>query len=123
MIVEDGFNLNDEGLQTVKVVKALPRIFFKASLVNPISLSQNPQNQGARLGINRHSVPDLEMALVSEGEENKAFSSSAADRKVDPSSERTRWGRDFLLLKRLNACRKHSTVRSVTISTCDSTSE
>jgi len=55
---------------------------------SPMRLSQNPPNQGACFGINRHSVPDLESALVSEGEENKVFNSSAADRKVEPLSER-----------------------------------
>ena len=113
VIIENGFNLNNDGLEAVK---ALPRTFFKVSFVNPMSLSQNPPNQGARFGLKRHSVPDLESALASEGEDNKVFNSSAADRKFEPLSERTRRGRDFLLLKCLKACKKHSTIRSVTTS-------
>ena len=99
-------------------MNALPRTFFKTDFVNPISLSQKPPNQGARLGINFHSTPVLAKVSVSEGEENKAFNSAAAERKVEPLSDNTRRGKDLLLLKRRKACRKHSTVRSVTISRC-----
>jgi len=43
---------------------------------------------------------------------------SAHQQLTERLSERMRRGRDFLLLKCLKACRKHSTVRSVTISKC-----
>jgi len=115
VIIENGFNLYNKGLEAVKGCKCP---FFKTILVNPINLSQKPPNQGARLGINFHSTPDLERVFVSESEENKAFSCSAADRKVDALSKRTRCGRDFLQLKRRKACRKHSTERPVMISRC-----
>ena len=90
-------------------MKALPRTFFKTSLVNPINLSQKPPYQGALLGMNFHSTPVLAKVLVSKGEEKRAFNSSAADKNVEPLSERTKYGRDHLL---------HSTVRLVTISRC-----
>jgi len=68
--------------------------------------------------MNFHSTPLLAKVLVSEGEENKAANSSAADKKVEALSERTRHGKDRLPLKCLKANRKHSIVRSVTISRC-----
>jgi len=92
------------------MVNALPRTFFKASLVIPISLSQNPPNQGALLGMNFHSTPVLAKASVSVVEENRVVSSSEADRNVEALSERTRYGRDLLPPKYLKTCRKHSTV-------------
>ena len=55
---------------------------------------------------------------MSEGEENNAVNSSAADKNVEALSERMRRGKDRLPLKRLKANRKHSVVRSVTISRC-----
>ena len=117
-VIENCLNLNDNGLEAVKGCKCPTQDLLQGQLSQPNKPLPKPPNQGACFGMNLHSVPDLERALVSEGEENKALSSLAADRNVDPLSERTRRGRDFLLLKCLKACKKHSTVRSVMISRC-----
>jgi len=86
----------------------LPRTFFETILFMPISLSQNPPNQGALLGMNFHFTSLLAKLFISEGEENRAVNSSAADKNVETLSESTTHGKEHLPLKRLKANKKET---------------
>ena len=97
---------------------ALPKVFFRVNLVKPMRCSQKPPNHGARLGINFHSTPLCARAAANSVDVNSIFSSSAAAKKVEPLSDKSNLGRDLHPANLRNACRKHSTVRSLTISRC-----
>ena len=98
------------------VACVLPNIFLSVDFVRPMSLSQNPPNHGARFGMNFHSVPLRERDSDKSVDENKYLSSSAAAKYVDALSDSRSLGNDLRPANLQNACKKLSTVRSVTIS-------
>jgi len=68
---------------------------LRVDFVRPISLSQNPPNHGARLGINFHSTPLCDRLSKISVDENRCVSSSAAAKKVEPLSEISNLGSDL----------------------------
>ena len=61
-------------------------------------------------------MPLCASRFESSSDKSKCVSSDAAARKVEPLSESNILGRDLRPANLRNACRKHSTVRLVTIS-------
>jgi len=92
----------------------LESIFFVIS----ISRSQNPPYQGARQGINFHSIPCFPKPSCIVLEVNNFLKSSAADMKVEALSDTSRFGKDLRYENCLNTCKKVSSDRSVTTSRC-----
>lgn len=99
-----------------RVAYVHPSTFLSVALVNPIRCFQNPPYQGARFGINFQTTLFLFKVSDSSGELNSISSSSAA--VVEALSDIRILGKELWLLNLLDACKKVSTVKSVTTSRC-----
>ena len=118
-IVQYCFNFNYYHLEAVQSCECSTQDLLQCRHSHPNQpLPETSKPYGAHLGINFHWMPFLERVSARSGEEKSSYSSLAAERYVEALSNNTSHGRDFLLLNRQNAWRKHSNVRSLTISRC-----
>ena len=125
-----GLSLSVASTSTVIVSKVssktclLPRTFFIADLDRPINHSQNPSNQGALFGMNRHETLLLPSSSLTVGDSIREHSSDAADRQVEPLSDIMIVGSDLLPANLRKAIKNVSALDYLHVDgTCSGTSE
>ena len=103
---------------TCREMWALPSTFLIADFMRPTRHSQKPPNYGILFGMNFQVTPlQFSIALTS-SDEDRVFSSSAADWKVVALSEIISWGVDLHHAKWQEASRNVSVDKSATTSRC-----